>query len=288
MRTLNIIGCGKVGKTIGYLLIQSQQYQLQNILTRSQESAMACQNFFGAGQPVSEYKQLIPADVFFIATNDDQLPLVVADLLKSGCLKKSSLVFHCSGSFTHEILLPLKSMGVLVASIHPVKSFSNPQNDIGYFPGTFCTLEGDKIACEILQQDFENLGAKVLYIATTNKIHYHVATIFSSNYFVTLIDTSLQLLEQSDISREEGIALLEPLILGAFSQVKELGTIAALTGPIARGDKKLIEKQLESLLKINPKFAHTYKVLGKLTLDLAVKKGHLTESTIDEFKSLLI
>lgn len=287
MRTLNIIGCGKLGKTLGYLLIQTKKYRINNILTRSINSAQECTNFLNQGTAITQYQELSAADVTLIAVKDDQLLGVIKALSTNHAMQQSMLAFHCSGAFSSEILLPLKSTTLSIASLHPIKSFSQTEKNDMSLEGRYCALEGDYSACKILQDDFENLGAKIIPIATANKFFYHIATIFSSNYFVALLEIALQLLEQSNIPREQGLSLLEPLMMGTYLQIKEHGTTKALTGPISRGDSELVAKQYQTLQSLNNDFADAYKSLGKVALDLTIKKNTLPEDIIIKLETIL-
>jgi predicted short-subunit dehydrogenase-like oxidoreductase (DUF2520 family) len=268
METLNIIGAGNVGKTLGYLLAKNNSYQIQDILCRSLIKAIAATHFIGTGRPIADYNNLRPANVTMISVTDDELPRAISSLLATPSHLNTGIVFHCSGAFSHEILLPLKTSHSSVASIHPIKSFSLPIKDCQTFQGTYCTLEGEAIACEQLKEKFESIGGSVLPLKTNSKMLYHIATIFSSNYFIALLDTSLMLFEKIGISRTQGIQMIEPLVLGTFQQVKKRGTDQALTGPIARGDVQLVKQQIELLKKEAEKIVGPYQELGKLTLQL--------------------
>jgi predicted short-subunit dehydrogenase-like oxidoreductase (DUF2520 family) len=288
MRTLTIIGGGKVGRTLGYLFLQTGRYRVKNILSKTYQTSLACQTFLGEGHAISNWEALEKADLILITVNDDQLTHAIASLATAHCLTEATVAFHCSGTFSHRILFPLQMKGVACASIHPIKSFSNPNENITNFTGTFCTLEGDELACTLLQDDFEAMGAYVLKISSENKIFYHIATIFSCNYLTALIDISLQLLQKNEISHEQGVDLLTPLIQGTLAQIKERGAAKTLTGPISRGDSLLIKQHCDALSPLNNDIATAYKILGKLTLALAIQDNRLNETVIEEIKGVLL
>ena len=52
MKTVNIIGAGKLGKTIGQLLVRSNLVKIQGVCNRSIESSIAAISFIGEGTPV--------------------------------------------------------------------------------------------------------------------------------------------------------------------------------------------------------------------------------------------
>src|SRR4051794_6847976 len=72
-KTLNIIGCGKVGKTLGRLWTEHGGFRVQDVLNRSLESGTEAISFVGAGRAVENYAGLRAADVYMIATADDRI-----------------------------------------------------------------------------------------------------------------------------------------------------------------------------------------------------------------------
>jgi predicted short-subunit dehydrogenase-like oxidoreductase (DUF2520 family) len=280
MLTLNIIGGGKVAKTLGFLLATHPCYVINDILCRRQQASDQACEFITSGRPITNYKDLRASDVYLLAVTDDQIVNVAQQLQAIQILKPGDIVFHCSGALSSDILQPLKASGAHIASLHPIKSFGNPCDNIHNFQNTVCTVEGDQSACEHLITVFSQIGAKVYSISSNHKMLYHSSLVLSCNYLTTLIDASLQLLEKSGLSRDIGFEMLEPLILGTLHQVKSLGTAQALTGPISRGDSALVKKQLDCLNLDDESLGNLYKVLGKLTLELAIKRKTLSEAEI--------
>ena len=58
MQTLNIMGAGRVGQTLGRLWQQSGVFVIQDVLTNSAGSAQAACDFMGAGHPVKTLAQM--------------------------------------------------------------------------------------------------------------------------------------------------------------------------------------------------------------------------------------
>src|SRR4051812_5855723 len=98
MKTLNIIGAGKLGKTLGYLLQHRNQFRIQNILNKTIASAKTAVDFIGAGDAMVEFASLQPADVYLIAVADDQIASVCERLVAEHTISQHAIVFHCSGA----------------------------------------------------------------------------------------------------------------------------------------------------------------------------------------------
>ena len=73
VKTLNIIGSGRVGRACGRMWAAAGVFKIQDVLTRSRESAAQGVKFIGAGQPVGQLDEMRGADVWMIATRDDAI-----------------------------------------------------------------------------------------------------------------------------------------------------------------------------------------------------------------------
>ena len=84
MKTLNIIGSGRVGRACGRLWARARVFEIQDVLTRSRESAAEGVKFIGAGHAVGQLDEMRPADVWMIATRDDAIVPSCVTLAASG------------------------------------------------------------------------------------------------------------------------------------------------------------------------------------------------------------
>lgn len=275
-RTLNIVGCGKVGQALGHLWASQQTFIVQDVLTRSRDSALQAIAFMGAGQAIGSYAELRPADVYLIGTPDDQIAACAQALAECGCLRPDDVVFHCSGALPAAVLEPVSLRGATIASIHPIRSFANPQQVVEHFAGTYCGVEGDQAALDILNEAFAAIGAQPVPIQAEFKNVYHAAAVFASNYLVTLLDVAVAAYVKAGMPQEVALALLEPLVRGTIDNVFRLGPTEALTGPIARGDIATVVRQYGAVKAWDQERAALYKQFAKLTTDVAAKKGRQT------------
>jgi len=277
--TLNIIGCGNVGKVLARLWCESGTYHIQDILNRSQESAALAADFIGAGRPARDWADLRPADVFLIGTPDDQVEAASAQLAQSGIVLAGTTVFHCSGALPSGALGAVKAFGASAASVHPIRSFAGPAEVAASFAGTWCGIEGDAVAVERLSLAFSAIGARLVRINPEYKSVYHSAAVFSSNYLVTLLDVAVEAYAKAGVPRDEALKLMEPLVRGTVDNVFRLGTTDALTGPIARGDLATVLRQYRSVSAWDRRVASLYKRLGKFTAVIAARKRKSSKRT---------
>ena len=273
MLSLNIIGAGKVGRVLGRLFAQHQAFQIQQIACRSGLSASQAAAFIGAGFAISDYTKLAPADLTMLSVPDDQIASVCQDLAARGLFKSTSIVFHCSGAKASAELIAASATGAAVASLHPVCSFADPTQLITHFAGTICSLEGDAIAMQVLNSALLAIQAKVIQINTANKLLYHAGSVFASNYLVSLMETAMQTYQAAGIPADMAKAMAEPLARQSLDNVFKLGSIAALTGPIARGDMATVEKQAEVVRAWDASAGNLYAAFIPLTVALAARKN---------------
>ena len=260
---LNFIGCGQLGKTLGSLWHQSGSLIIGDVMTRSMSSADSSVNTIGSGVPIDNISAMRAAKLYLIASGDDDIESCSQQLAQSGLLRSGDIVFHCSGAQTSGLLQDCKNVGASVASIHPIKSFSNVNQAVSSFAGTYCGIEGDDEALEYLTPIFTSIGANLLTISKDNKTLYHAASVIASNYLVTLQEISIKAFEQAGIDRKEAMAVLEPIVTGTVDNVFQQGTSNALTGPIARGDSKVVTAQLGAMENWDEDLATIYRLLGK-------------------------
>jgi predicted short-subunit dehydrogenase-like oxidoreductase (DUF2520 family) len=272
-KTLTIIGCGKVGRTLGRLWAGTDVFALHDVLNRSLQSAQDAVAFVGAGQPIDAYADLRPADIYLIAAPDDHIADCCDALAASGQLSSACSVFHCSGALSASALRAATQCGTAVASVHPIRSFARPEQLVHDFAGTYCGAEGDRRALDILGEGFAAIGAKLVAIDSGHKILYHAAAVFASNYLVTLLDVAQQAYVEAGIAPAVALKLMEPLVRETADNIFRLGPPAALTGPVARGDTATVERQQKAVAEWHPAYGGLYRDFATLTAELAARRN---------------
>ncbi len=269
--TLNLVGAGHVGRVLGRLFATSGAFALQDVLTRSSASAQAAVAFMGAGHACADGAQLRPAHAWLLAVSDDQIEPVAAQLAQTHDLT-GAVVFHCSGAKASTALQAVRAGGALVASVHPIRSFADPEQVAREFAGTFCGVEGDAAALALLGPAFESIGARLVPIDGAAKTVYHAAAVFASNYLTTVLDAALRAYQAAGIPEAVARELAQPLATETLANVFRLGPAAALSGPIARGDLATVARQEQALLDWDAATGRLYGALVPPTADLARRK----------------
>lgn len=245
--TLNIIGTGRVGQTLGALWAQKRLISLQGLYSRSEAHAVAAAVFLGQGTPVTDLAALKPADITLITTTDDAIEPTCEALVRAGAIQPKSLVIHCSGALRNGVLSSARAQGATILSAHPLKNFASPELAVESFENTYCTLEGDLAAIEQARPYFEQIGGRVIRVPEGKKTLYHAAAVLACSGLTALIDASTRLCEACEISPDDAMEMLIPFLQETLDNNRALGPKAALTGPAARGDIDVIRKHIEAI-----------------------------------------
>lgn len=287
MKSLNIIGAGRLGRTLGALWRARSVFEVQAVMNRHLASARDAAAFIGAGAAAESFEALRAADVWLIATPDAAIAHAATQLAASGQARAGDVVFHCSGALAASELRAVLPAGIAVASVHPLKSFADPANAVNTFAGTWCAAEGDDTALALLQPAFEKIGARVTRIDAQHKTLYHAASVIVCNHLTALMEAGLQCYEKAGLSRDTASAMMEPLVRDTLDNVFKLGTVKALTGPVARGDHEVVARQLAALENFDPRLARVYRALSGVALALSRTQGRASETSLAALQNVL-
>lgn len=279
---INVIGAGKLGQTLGYLIVKNQLGKIGGIYNRRQVNSSEAIQFIGQGECFSSLAQLPPADISFITTPDEAIAETAKALCRSP-IKAGSLFVHCSGVLTSDVLSALKAHQAFIASIHPMRSFAKPSLAVEEYPGTFCAVEGDKEGLAILTPFFQSMGSVVHLINKEKKALYHASGVFASNYLITLAEQGSRCLQAVGIEKKQALSVIIDLMKGTLSNLQNLlSTEESLTGPIKRGDCETIKHHMSAFS--NRDTALLYSTLGQATLPLSTHD----KNTLEKLRACLL
>lgn len=280
---LAVIGAGKLGKTLARLLAESHQLTIDGIVNQSIQSSLSSIEFIGQGRYPSSLDEC-DANLWMLSCPDAEIQNQARRLAELN-LPKGTMVFHCSGALSSQVLKDVLPSDISCASIHPIHSFAKPELSVTAFNGTHCAVEGDSRAVTLLTQLFEGIGAKVFTLETESKIHYHAATVLACNGLTALLDASLETMQGAGIPRELSHQLLLPLAQKTLDNIDHCETVDSLTGPVSRGDESTVSKQI-SALQQSPQLRDIYVSLSRQALDIASRQG-LSKEKADDLSRLL-
>jgi predicted short-subunit dehydrogenase-like oxidoreductase (DUF2520 family) len=84
-------------------------------------------------------------------------------------------------------------------------------------------------------------------------------------------EAAMQLLISLGMKRGEALRALLPLTRQVLDNMERLGPRAAWTGPLSRGDYKVVKAHLAALRECAPEFAAAYEALNRLAARVLAK-----------------
>lgn len=271
MRRLTVIGGGQVGRVLGRLFAGAAVFSVQDVVARSADKAAQAAAFIGSGTPAVAGGALRAADVFMLSVSDDQIG-PACEALAAAVPLQGAVVFHCSGALASDRLAAARAAGAHVASVHPIRSFADVDAVAAAFAGTFCGVEGDQQALDVLLPALAAIGARAVRIDPAAKTVYHAAAVFASNYLVTVIDAALRAYQAAGVPEAVARELARPLALESMENAFRLGAAPALTGPVARGDMATVMRQQDAVMAWDAATGQLYRALVPPTVELAERK----------------
>ena len=280
MKTINLIGCGRVGKVLAQRWHALHTLQIQDVMTTSLPSAQAAVQWIGAGHAVAHLQAMRSADLWLIAVPDRNIADIAASLAETWNHHQAAAqnsvaaaapmsAFHCSGALASSELSPLSALGWQIASAHCILSFAKPELALQQINGTPCALEGDALILETLHRLYSAIGLKPFALTAEHKMLYHAAAVFATNFLPVLQNTAERLWQSAGMPAEHIAHLRASLLQNSVDNIVRLGPQAALTGPASRGDLELVQHQGQAVGEWDKAAGRAYLALSEMAKRLA-------------------
>jgi predicted short-subunit dehydrogenase-like oxidoreductase (DUF2520 family) len=215
-------------------------------------------------QLVSSDEGIERAGVVLICVPDDAIAEVSASIADSG----PALVGHVSGATTLDALSAATARGTSAFSLHPLQTFADEETPV---EGTPVAVAGsDAEALSFARSFAEALGMRPFEVPEESRAAYHAAAAMASNLLIALEESAAELIERLGV--EEARELLAPLVLRTAANWAERGP-AALTGPIARGDRATVERHRAALADAAPELLPMYDALAERAKAVSIQKA---------------
>ena len=210
------------------------------------------------------------AGVVILAVRDDAIRFLAESLARTGAVRPDQVVLHLSGAQGQEALAPLLSSRAALGSLHPLQTIAAAERAPARLKGAWAAVEGMPRAVQAAEGLARALGLRPFHIPSEAKPIYHAGAVFASNYFVVVEAVAQRLLRLAGLSDAEAWQALRPLVAGTFDNLTGQEPLAALTGPVARGDTATLRRHIERLSRDD---ALLYRALGRAALELAREQG---------------
>jgi predicted short-subunit dehydrogenase-like oxidoreductase (DUF2520 family) len=204
-----------------------------------------------------------------LAVPDDAIASVAADLAGEHSVRADHTVLHLSGLLGRDALSLLLETGAALGSFHPLQTIADPVAAPERLLGAYAGLEGDQRAIEAGEDLARALGMVPVRLSAGGKAAYHAGAAIVANYTTALFAVAERLAREAGIPAETAARLYLPLLRGTAANL-DSGPVAALTGPVRRGDVRTIRAHLAVLSGAE---ARLYRLLGEEALRLAREAG---------------
>jgi predicted short-subunit dehydrogenase-like oxidoreductase (DUF2520 family) len=225
------------------------------------------------------------AELVFLTVSDTAIEPLCRELVSKNALLPESCLVHVSGCLSSQVLQPAQDkFQSRIASAHPLQTFAHPPTSL---KGVHWFVQGDYQAIPVLADFINSLCGQLNVISAEDKTLYHAASVMASNYMTALIDTAIDLMQEASIPYLSANEALQPLITTVLKNVFEQGAAKALSGPISRGDVETVSRHLEAICQRDESIAEIYKVLGKRTVELALKDQRINQEAAGKLANVL-
>jgi len=168
-------------------------------------------------------------------------------------------VGHCSGATGLEPLSPHTD----AFSLHPLMTVTAAG---AHFAGAGAAVAGSTEHALMTARSLASaLGMRPFALADDDRAAYHAAASIASNFLVTLEAAAERLIATAGVDRE----LLVPLVRATVDNWAALGAERALTGPVARGDTRTVERQRAAVAERTPELLALFDALVSATEHLS-------------------
>lgn len=266
-----IVGPGRVGSAFGHRL-SKRGCDLLGFIGPPHRVEQAVL-FARAGQAL-EGSAVARAHVVVFAVGDEDLAHAVATAVRSGPPRSCSLWLHTSGRHDLSVFDPARGLGIRRGSLHPVAPFADAASGLRAMAGAPAVIDGDARSLRLLHRLCELLGMVPVTWAGTDRAGYHAGCALAANGLTALYGLCQDVFATAGgFAAEERRRLVDALMAAALRGSSERGAVAALSGPVRRGDADVVAAHVQSLSGLLPDALPAYRALMLRALELAVAAG---------------
>lgn len=256
-----LVGPGRAGLSLARRL-RENGHSLAGVMARRPEAAAGAAADLNA--PVLEWHGTLPScDLVVVAVRDDAIASVADHL--GPRLGGAGGAVHLSGLTSVAALAGL-GHGIPTGSFHPLQTLPNPEVGAARLDGAWVAVTSeDGVFADRLFSLARSLGMHPFELDDESKAVYHAAAAAAANYTMT----SLALAERLFTASGVPFAAAEPLVRAVVDNAFALGPVAALTGPVARGDAGTVRAQVRAVAEVDPDSAEDFRAMGRATARIA-------------------
>jgi len=265
-----LVGPGRAGRSLARRF-REHGHTVAGVLARRPEAAAQAARELDA--VVLGWEGSLPAcDLLVIAVRDDAIE-EVAGLLAP--IAAAGGAVHLSGLTPVAALQPL-GRSMPIGSFHPLQTLPDSEAGAGRLAGAWVGITSeDAVFADRLFALAHAAGMHPFELDDDAKAVYHAAAAAAANYTLAALAMAERLFSAAGVP----LAAAEPLVRAVVDNGFAMGSAAALTGPIARGDVGTVRAQVAAVAEACPELTEDFRALGRATARLA-GTGDLMEEAL--------
>ena len=242
MIKVTIIGSGNVAQHLIRAILNAEHIDLVQVAVRQ---AISVQGLVKSEKVITNFKDLLEADLYIIAVSDSAISEVSAQLPFT-----DRLVAHTSGTMPLDALSDLNRRAVF----YPLQTLSKSKS-IDFKKVPLCLESENESDLNTITAIAKSISDNVYYINSQQRKSLHVAAVFVNNFTNHLYSLGEEICKENNIP----FNILKPLISETAEKINHLDPKNAQTGPAIRGDQNTIDAHLQFLE--NSSLKNIYNIL---------------------------
>lgn len=269
-KRLALIGCGKAGLSLS-LALKSAGWEVAGCIGRTPPSASQGAQWLACGI-LGSVAEIPKGVVIILGVPEGSFAEVDRRIAVEDPFLKGRVILHLSGALPSRALEVCRLRGASVGSFHPIMTLPDPLTGARRLKGATFAIEGRPAAVEAMRTMAQSLAGKSFILSPRGKTLYHASAVMASNHVLTLLADSQDMLVEAGADPVMAHDAFHQLVSGTVENFYAGGAVAAITGPVERGDARTIKNHLLAL-KRWPQVRERYRLLALGALELARRRN---------------
>ena len=242
------VGAGRVATSLA-LALHSAGHTILQVYSRTEKSAQSLAEKVDSAFTTSLESLSPRADLYIVALTDTALAHLAPHITQG---REDSLFVHTAGSMSIDTLT-CPRRGVF----YPMQTFSMERVvDFRHVP---CFVEAStETDVQLLQTVASGISDNVFTLSSADRQYLHLAAVFCCNFSNHCYAIAERMLAEHGVP----FSVMLPLIDETAAKVHNLSPVLGQTGPAARGDKGVMDRQ-ERLLTSTPLHQQIYRLMSE-------------------------
>jgi predicted short-subunit dehydrogenase-like oxidoreductase (DUF2520 family) len=280
---IGIVGCGRVGRTLGQALAQAG-YNVAGAWSRSAaDLGTLIGEVPGAAAMASAQHVADACNFVWLTVSDDAIESVASAIH----WRPEQRVVHCSGATEVAALARVGREGGSFGGFHPLQMFANPAVALKGLPGCTVGIEAEGGFEAELRQVAQDLGCVPIRVPQGSRAAYHASAYYVGPFLIALLAEAAALWKSFGADERQTLNALLPLLAGTVAAARDSGLAQGMGGGVARGDVGTVQKHLRALDELQPAIGALYRELALRTIPLGQARGTLSASAAERIENVI-